>query len=283
MSAWRTGVAASHGAYLCFVDSDDWVEPVMVGEMAKHLTFTEGEMVCCNHLIERASGPTKEIHGLAPGCYEGKTLEKLFHELLGHERRLISLSRCMKLISRELIENNLSFCNEKCKMGEDANIILPALLDCHRLVIMRDAYYYHYFYNDASMVHAYDKGLYENIRLLQEIIRTVLQKKTKQNRLPLTEEEIDGQCGREYIFLLMLVLKNEARGNHQGQTYLDNILTVCRQEKTTALVKQYPVSVKEKANRLLLLVLRYPCHLMVWLLRLAMKVFYGGRRKGFSS
>ena len=42
------------------------------------------------------------------------------------------MSRCMKLFSRELIVDNLGFCNPKIKMGEDVNIVLPALLDCKK-------------------------------------------------------------------------------------------------------------------------------------------------------
>ncbi len=277
MSAWKAGVAASSGQYLCFVDSDDWIELCMIADMAAHLNLTAGEMVCCNHIIDRISGGTREKHGLEPGVYEGKRLQELFHEILGNEHRKVSMSRCMKLISRELIEDNLHFCNEKLKMGEDVNIILPALLDSKRLVIMADAYYYHYFYNDTSMVHAYDQGLYGNIRLLREIILTVFKQKAEQNKLGISEDEIEAQCGREYLFLLMLVLKNEARGNRQGKTYRDNIKEVCRTEDTPGLLKQYPIQVREKANRLLYLVLRYPGGLTIRLLRMAMKVFYGGR------
>ena len=57
------------------------------------------------------------------------------------------MSRCMKLFSRELITDNLQFCNPELRMGEDVIIVLSALCDCRRLVILKDALYYHYFYN----------------------------------------------------------------------------------------------------------------------------------------
>ncbi len=277
ISAWKAGVTASSGKYLCFVDSDDWIELCMIEDMAGCLNFTAGEIVCCNHIIDRTGGGTREKHGLEPGTYEGKELQKLFAGLLGNECRKVTMSRCMKLISRELIENNLIFCNEKLKMGEDVTIILPALLDSKRLVIMEDAYYYHYFYNNASMVHAYDKGLYENICLLQETILTVFKQKVRQNELAVSDREIAEQCGREHLFLLMLVLKNEARGNRQGKTYLQNIKKVCKAEDTPGLLKKYPIRVRKKANKLLYLVLKYPTGLTIRLLRIAMNVFYGGQ------
>ena len=61
----------------------------------------------------------------------------------------------MKLFSRKLIVDNMIYCNPGIKMGEDVNIVLLALLDSRRLVILQ-ALHYHCFYNDSSMVHKYD-------------------------------------------------------------------------------------------------------------------------------
>ena len=82
---------------------------------------------------------------------------------------------------------------------------------------------------------------------------------------------------REYILLLLLVLKNEARGNPKG--YRRNILKICRQDEIQKEVKSVKIEVAEKANQLLYLVLRHPDHVTVSALRLAMIVFYGYRRR----
>lgn len=275
MSAWKAGVSASRGAYLCFVDSDDWIDPCMITEMANHLLFTPGEIICCNYVIDRTDSTAKQKHGLPPGNYHTATAN-LFTRILGNENRSISLSRCMKLISRELITDNLHYCNQKLKMGEDLNIILPALLDSKRIVIMEDAYYYHYFYNPSSIVHAYDHGLYENIRLLKIVMNNVFKDKVRLNQLPVPKQSIEDQCGREYLFLLMLALKNEARGNPQ-RTYLRNIKTICIQEKTPQLIRRHPIRVMKKSDKLLYLVLKYPYRPLICLLRTATKLFYHTR------
>lgn len=271
VSAWKAGVNVSRGAYLCFVDGDDWIDPCMITEMANHLRFTPGEIVCCNYIIDRTDGTAKQKHGLPPGNYDSTS--NLFTRILGNENRIISMSRCMKLISRELITENLHYCNEKLKMGEDLNIILPALLDSKRIVIMEDAYYYHYFYNNASMVHAYDQNLYENIRLLRIVMNNVFKDKVRLNQLPVPKQSIEKQCGREYLFLLMLALKNEARGN-PNRTYLKNIKTICSQEKTPQLIRRYPIRVTKKSDKLLYLTLKHPYRPLICLLRTATKLFY---------
>ena len=269
MSAWMAGVHESLGEYLCFVDSDDWVEKDMLKEMAVLLTGSEGEMVVCNHSIDRETGErTFMDNGLAPGVYGRAALEKeVFPKLLGNEVRTVSFSRCMKLISRELILKNLKFCNQKIRMGEDLNIMLPALLDTRRLVIMKESYYYHYYYNQSSIVHKYDTGLYGNIKLLLQAMEQVISGKFEGDpALCRMRRRVD----MEYVFLLMLALKNEARGNPSGCR--KNIRALCREERQ--LIKDTPVKVENKANRLIYLVMRHPNVFLIGLLRLAMIVYY---------
>ena len=71
---------------------------------------------------------------------------------------------------------------------------------------------------------------------------------------------------------LLLVLKNEARGNPAG--YRKNIMDICKTEEICKLVKNTPVEIRESSNKLLYLVLKHPCFLTVSLLRLAMIWYY---------
>ena len=134
--------------------------------------------------------------------------EKVFCRLVGEEKRPVTLSRCMKLFSRTLIEENLHFCNPAIVMGEDMNITLPALLDAERIVILPDACYYHYLFLNSSMVHRYNPGLLENLFLLDDKIREILAAKGAPDG--------EGQANREFLLLLLLELKNQVRGGEKG-------------------------------------------------------------------
>lgn len=266
VSAWQAGVRASDGKYLCFVDSDDWVEPDMVSEMYAYLSAGNAdsmeipsdkkEIICCNFVIDRFTGDdmssgqykvTKHYHELKPGIYEGKQLETdIKDQLLGHENRLVSMSRCMKLFSRRLIEDNMKYCNPDITFGEDVNIVLPALLDCERLVIMEEALFYHYFYNYDSMVHKYDKKLYEGICTLRSVIKEIFEDKKRQNG------EMQGD--KEYIYLLMFALKNEIRGGRKN--YSVKVREICNGNQD--IVMTYPVIVGNKINRILYFLLKNP-------------------------
>ena len=87
MSAWTEGAKNASSDYLCFVDSDDWVDI----DMAKKLyaltdsSFAGSEIISGNYIVEKASERRKETQALAPGVYTGKDLEDLRTHLLGDE------------------------------------------------------------------------------------------------------------------------------------------------------------------------------------------------------
>ena len=265
VSAWKCGLKESKGRYVSFVDGDDWIDTGMIEDMLRYTSAEEGEVISCDYLIEQPDGSRAVYQGLKPGEYGREQLEReVFPQLLGNENRMVCLSRCMKLISRELMEENAHYSDEKLRMGEDVAAILPVLLDCSRLVILDRKAYYHYYYNPASMVHKYDKGLAGNILQLKEVIDRVL----KEKGVP----ELQGSADRECIFLFFLILKNEARGN--PKEYDKKIREFCSQENNRRLIRQTPVTVRSNANKLLYMVMKHPNRLMTVLLRMAMCWYY---------
>lgn len=273
VSAWKKGVEVSSGQYLCFVDSDDWVDESMIEEMAEHLTGEEREVVASDYVIERDDGSRQFVwQELPPGEYLKEDMkEKVIPNLLGRENRYVTISRCMKLISKRLIEENQKYSDPAVIMGEDITITLPTLIDCNRLYIMDHKAYYHYLYVRESIVHRYDSGFYEKIQLLIKTTQKIVKDKFSGN------EQIQrlNQVDQESVFWMMLVLKNEARGNKEG--YRKNILSICRSKEIRDLVRNTPVSINQSSNKLLYLVMRHPNHLTVSLLRGAMIWYYWKR------
>lgn len=269
ISAWKAGVLAANGEYLHFVDSDDWIDPEALAEMAMQLTGINKEIISSDYVIERQNGQQYIWQKLLPGEYTGERLSKeVIPEILGNEERYVCLSRCMKLISRELVETNMHYSDPAIRMGEDITVMVPALIDCERLVIMDHKAYYHYWYMDSSMVHKYDSKLYENMLRLREILVQIIEDKFRGDE----KAVMLLQAQKEYIYLMFLVLKNEARGNPRG--HRKNIRSICKESGLRELVIQCPITVEQKANKLLYAVMKHPNGMMVMLLRLAVVLYY---------
>ncbi len=99
------GLREAAGDYIMFVDSDDYVETEMLREMMKHLVGKKGEVVCCNHILEKKRTTLPAVCPAAPGVYEGEKLKKeIKNKLIGNEQRTIPLSRCMKLFEKSVFD-----------------------------------------------------------------------------------------------------------------------------------------------------------------------------------
>ena len=223
-STWTKGALEATGEYLNFMDSDDWVEPCMIEEMQANLTGTCREIITCDYVIEKEEkGKKYSWQGLAPGEYTGEQLkEKVRYHILGEENRCITFSRCMKLYSRELVVNNLQFCDRDVRMGDDSLMVIPAVLDCERIVVLDHKAYYHYRYVETSIVHGYDREMFHNMQLLKAATARIVEEKY----LPEEKEMMKRKVEQEYIHMLLLVLKNEARGN--PSSYRKNIRQICK-------------------------------------------------------
>lgn len=269
MATWMRGVRETDAPFLSFLDADDWIDPEMVEVMRRFLTPDQtGQIVCCSYRIEREWNHTSECkgHAAVPGVYEGERLQKEIKDrILGNEERTVILSRCMKLISRELMEDNLIFCDPAIRMGEDVSIMVPAILDAKRLVILQDAYFYHYTFVASSMVHRYDSGMYDNIVRLCSVLERTLKAKRAANA--------DTMLEREFFFLFLLEMKNELRrfsgkaGGVSEKEVISRIRAVCEKENARHLAGCCPEGVQNAANRLIVWMMRSPSPLRIRVVR----------------
>lgn len=271
MSAWIEGTKRATAAYVSYLDSDDWVDTDMMEllyrETSQFLSEQESgkkqssnlsvelsedisnhEIISGNYIVEKAGERRRETQSLNPGVYTGKELDVVREKLLGCEVRPVTMSRCMKLISKKLILDNIKYCNPKIKMGEDVNITLPCLCDCKRLVIMKGSYFYHYRLVAESMAHGYDPKLLSNLDLTDVTFRGILKDKGISNA--------DEQLNREYIMILFLVLKNELRCREGGT--VKRIRDIFLRKDIKEKIDCTKVNVSSKANRLLYFCMKHP-------------------------
>lgn len=271
-AAVLTGMREAQGTYYMFVDSDDYVSKEMLQKMAVHITGQKGEIICCNHVLEKQRETVSVIQPLKPGIYEGTKLQKEIKEqLLGNESRIIPLSRCMKLCERSVFEGNEKYYDTKLHMGDDVNLIYPALLNSKRIVIMEKAFFYHYRYVEDSIVHQYYPGMADDVAAWYQVMGKIIQEKA----VP------DGEAAlrREYCYMMMIVMKNELR--NPGKDYVRRIQGIYMDTGVREKIINTPVSIQSRANALLYLGMQYPNTLLLRILRMIIKGYdkKAGNRK----
>ncbi|RKM61481.1 glycosyltransferase family 2 protein [Butyrivibrio sp. CB08] len=249
-SAWIAGVNACDTQYVFFVDSDDWIDTDMIEQYYAQVSdeYADREIIAGNGMIEKAGERRKAGHGLKAGEYTGASLDDVKRRIQGEENRPVTMSRCMKLTSRKLIVDNIKYCDSKIVMGEDANITIPSVCDCERLVILEGAYSYHYRLVAGSMIHAYNPKLLDNTLLTNRTFRAILKDKHIENA--------DLQMDREFIMLLMIVMKNELRCPDGNTT--KRVKEIFLSEDIKAGLRNTDVSFSDKANKLLYFTAKHP-------------------------
>ncbi len=267
-AAVKTGMREAAGAYYMFVDSDDYVSPEMLQEMAVCLTGHKGEIICCNHVLEKQKETVPVIQPLPPGVYEGDRLQKEIKDrLMGRENRIIPMSRCMKLCEKSVFAGNEKYYDTRLRMGDDFNLVYPALLAAERIVIMEGALFYHYRYVEDSIVHGYDPHNAESVAGWYRAIRRIVADK----KIPDGEKMLE----REYCYMMMYVMKNELR--NPGRDYLKKIREIFLNPEVRERIVGTPVSVSGRANALLYLGMRYPNRPLLRVLRMIVRQYDKGR------
>ena len=247
VKTWIRGTRESTGKYLCYVDSDDYIEPDMIETLYAETTDNPKEMICSNIFCDFPDRQVEEKNQLAPGVYEGALLDEIkYKRLLGNDERTILFSRCTKLIARSLIEQNMEYSDPTLKMGEDLNIMLPAMIDSERIVVL-DRSFYHYRQYGTSMVHAYNENLYDEVKRLTEVIRRIL----KEKEVP----DADKYADKELAILLLLVAKNELRGNPD---YLNELQRIFTKKDNRQMLESTSVQIREKAKKLIYFGMKHP-------------------------
>ena len=269
-SAWKAGFDVSGGEYIMFVDSDDYVEPVMVEEMAQNLARIPGEMAISDYVIDKADGSKRYVYqSLECGEYkEDKIKTCILPDMLGTEQKSVSFSRCMKLIERSLIEDNKKWCDNKVILGDDSTIILPIMADCKRLYMMDKKAYYHYRFIDDSIVHKYDEKAYENNLLHYEAIKRIIDGKLSPGAL---KGKMLEALDKEEILQLVLLVKKEIRNNYPHS--YENLRKLRKERFVSDIVENTRIRINEKANKLLYGVLKHPGRLNIAMVKLAFLIY----------
>ena len=247
-SAWKAGAEAAQGAYLGFVDSDDWIDADMYERMWESAVKYDSDVVVCG-LVFDYEDPSmekrQEISDFQKEFYDRKELEAVFPTLINDGRffgRTLQPARVTKLYRRALVEKNMSLCHESVSVGEDMQLTLPALLDAKSMSVVKEFYPYHYWFNQNSMTGKFDPNYLDKIKVMEKRLKEISDLKGVFDFKP--------QITNDFLGLAVIGLKNGVIRNKEGmKSALSIIKKYCNDEAVREALKNHtmdklPISIK---------------------------------------
>ena len=173
--ARNTGIDNAKGDYICFCDSDDYIDRNMVEDCVKIVTSENIELLHYGFHIISADGNEKDIIKAEQiKIYSNNELnEKFIPGMLGYEPDLCKpiglwMSLCGSFISLDLIKRANWRCeSERNIISEDMYSLLELYNYVKKAGVTNKAYYY-YCENANSLTHIFRADRYEKIKIFYE-------------------------------------------------------------------------------------------------------------------
>lgn len=169
MSARQEGFRQSHGAYIGFIDSDDWIAPIMYEKMCGAAKETDADVICCGYTAVAPDQTTTRLDFCAPGLYDKRRLtEEIYPQMLLSGSFFhfgVSPSLCNKIFRRSLLEAYIFQVPLSIKLGEDGLVTYPCLLHADSVRFLSNSLYF-YRSIGSSLTHTMDRGRLAENRLL---------------------------------------------------------------------------------------------------------------------
>jgi glycosyltransferase involved in cell wall biosynthesis len=155
VAARNEGMAAAHGEYLAFVDSDDWIEPDMYERMLSLMKKQNVDIIMTGRYEDTGEVVNAVYHGIPEGRYDKNSMLKyVYPRMIVNDAFFdwgIFPGLWDKLFLKDLITPFLLNVDDRIVMGDDAASVYPCLLNANSIYIMHECYY-HYRQSTTSVV-----------------------------------------------------------------------------------------------------------------------------------
>ena len=153
-AAIKKGLSNVNGEYVCFVDSDDWIESKMLVRFVKAIEKYNPDCIICrtcrDNELDKPSQLEKKKEYYNRQDIEREIFPSLFCNLLGVQETSISNSRIAKLYKVSKLNRILPYMIETVRLGEDSLQSKPYILLCESICFLNDILY-HYRRNNSSV------------------------------------------------------------------------------------------------------------------------------------
>lgn len=170
--ARNTGLENATGRYICFFDSDDYVEPDTIAKCVQMIEQTQAQIVLYGYHKVDKSGTV--IRSYIPNCtksvYSGEEIRTVILPDLMYDDpgaaapRNLCISMWGALFSMELIrKTGWRSVSEREIISEDIYSLMQLYSHVDKVAILQEAFYY-YCENESSLTHTYRPDRFSKIK-----------------------------------------------------------------------------------------------------------------------
>ena len=155
VSSRKTGLKASTGEYILYIDGDDWIEPTLIENCIAQVLEHGAEVVVSSHIVNLEGREDILMNSLPPGVYDKDKLKSIVYPKMLYTGKFSQFGIFSyswgKLYQKEILLENQLKVTEDVTIGEDTLCLYPTLLDTNVLVIL-DQPGYHYRQRADSLI-----------------------------------------------------------------------------------------------------------------------------------
>lgn len=152
--ARNAGLDIATGHYICFIDSDDYIEKDMLKDMYDNIVRTGADITICNYCAVDNEGHKQwESENISDGEWTEKEFWKNFYDAF-EGMYYYYVVAWNKLYSRKIFEKTRYCVGKKY---EDNWILYDVISQCDKISVLNKAYYYYIQRQDSIMAMSYSK------------------------------------------------------------------------------------------------------------------------------
>ena len=179
VAARKTGLLASTGDYIAFLDSDDWLDADTYENVVLSMQEREFDLVCFNLFMDRGTASQEITSTICSGIYNrteimSEIVPRMRWDFTEGRTGVIAPVVC-KLFKKSMLIRSMEQMDDQITLCEDAAITYPYVLRAQTIFITH-LNGYHYVQREGSMWHSYNVTSYEKMLryqnyMTQELVR----------------------------------------------------------------------------------------------------------------
>lgn len=155
VNAIKDGVDVSCGAYISFIDSDDWVEPGFLQTLYDGVCKYHADISQCN--IRKIGGGKITQSEFPHRILEEDEIKAfILPEIVCGKLTCMTDLRTIKMYKADLLKSSKQWWGDRLEIGEDTLLNIVAFSKCRRAVILGSEPLYNYRYNPDSIMSKFD-------------------------------------------------------------------------------------------------------------------------------